>query len=274
MTIKELKLAGAIAGAVFDRLAASYDDQFTQSLIGRAQRNAVWKVLRKTFHRGDHVLELNCGTGEDAFFLAEQGVSALCCDASQHMITRADQRLQHQQLTSRVAFRHLPTERIGELSPEGPFDGAFSNFSGLNCVADLAATAADLSTLVKPGGSLVFCFSTRFCLIEILHYGSRRQWKKALRRCGGQAKATLSGADLTIYYPTLREVRRSFAPHFRLRSLRGVGVVIPPSYLEPWARRYPSLLRGLCRLETVLARLPLLRISGDHMLLVFEKVSP
>ena len=274
MTIKGLKLAGTIAGAVFDRLAASYDHQFTQSLIGRAQRSAVWKVLLKTFHSGDHILELNCGTGEDAFFLSEQGVSALCCDASQHMIARAEQRLQHRQLPVPVAFRHLPTERIGELEPESSFDGAFSNFSGLNCVADLASTAADLSVLVKPGGSLVLCFSTRFCLIEILHYASRGQGKKALRRCGGQAKATLGGADLTIFYPTLREVRRSFAPHFRLRSLRGVGVAIPPSYLEPWVRRYPSLFRGLCRLEPVLARLPLLRISGDHMLLVFEKVSP
>jgi ubiquinone/menaquinone biosynthesis C-methylase UbiE len=274
MTIKELKLAGTIAGAVFDRLAASYDDQFTQSLIGRAQRNAVWKVLSETFHGGDRVLELNCGTGEDAFFLSEQGVSTLGCDASQHMIARAEQRLQHRQLPSRVAFRHLPTERIGELAPEAPFDGAFSNFSGLNCVADLASTATDLSTLVKSGGSLVLCFSTRFCLVEILHYGSRGQWKKALRRCSGQAKATLGGADLTIFYPTLRDVRRSFAPHFRLRSLRGVGVAIPPSYLEPWVRRYPTLFKTFCRLESTLARLPLLRISGDHMLLVFEKVSP
>jgi ubiquinone/menaquinone biosynthesis C-methylase UbiE len=274
MTFKELRLAGTIAGAVFDRLAAGYDDQFTQSFIGRAQRNAVWNILKKTFHRGDQVLELNCGTGEDAFFLSDQGVSTLACDASQHMIARAEQRLQHRQTTSSVVFRHLPTERIGELNPMYPFDGAFSNFSGLNCVADLATAAADLSTLVKPGGALVLCFSTRYCLAEILYYGSRGQGKKALRRCGGQTQATLGGAELTIFYPTLREVRRSFSPHFRLRSLRGVGVAIPPSYLEPWVRRYPSLFKGLCRLESVLAPLPLLRIFGDHMLLVFEKVSP
>jgi ubiquinone/menaquinone biosynthesis C-methylase UbiE len=274
MNLKELKLAGTIAGVVFDRLAANYDDQFTQSLIGRAQRNAVWKVLRKTFHRGDHVLELNCGTGEDAFFLSEQGVSTLGCDASQHMIARAEQRRQHRQLTSHVVFRHLPTEHIGELDPASPFDGAFSNFSGLNCVADLASTAADLATLVKPGGALVLCLSTRFCLAEILYYGTHGKGKKALRRCSGQTQATLGGADLTIFYPTLRKVRRSFSPHFRLRSVRGVGVAIPPSYLEPWVRRYPSLFRGLCRLESVLAPLPLLRVSGDHMLLVLEKVSP
>jgi ubiquinone/menaquinone biosynthesis C-methylase UbiE len=263
--------AGTVAGAVFDRLAASYDDQFTQSLIGRAQRNAVWKVLSKTFHPGDHVLELNCGTGEDAFFLAKHGVSTLCCDASQHMIARAQQRLHHRQLASRVVFRHLPTERIGELASR--FDGAFSNFSGLNCVADLASTAADLSTLVKPGGALVLCLSTRFCLTEILYYCSRGQWKKAFRRCSGQAKATLEGADLTIFYPTLRQLRRSFAPHFRLRSLRGIGVAIPPSYREAWVRRHPSFFRWLCRLESWLAPLPLLRISGDHVLVLFERVS-
>jgi SAM-dependent methyltransferase len=275
MNIGDFKLVGgAVAGEVFDRLAASYDHNFTDSLIGRAQRNAVWKILGDTFHRGDNVLELNCGTGEDAFFLANQGVSVFCCDASRLMIAHAEQRLQYQQLPIPLVFCHLPTERIGELDPVHCFDGAFSNFSGLNCVADLESVAADLSTLVKTGGALVLCLSTRFSLIEVLYYCMRGQWKKGLRRCGGQAQATLEGADLTIFYPTLREIRRSFSPHFRLRLLQGIGVAIPPSYLEPWVRRHPSFFRLLCRLETMLAPLPLLRVTGDHMLLRFERVSP
>ncbi len=31
----------------FDSLAARYDDLFTRSMIGRAQRGAVWKVLNR-----------------------------------------------------------------------------------------------------------------------------------------------------------------------------------------------------------------------------------
>ena len=45
------------AGLAFDTLAEQYDDIFTNSLIGRAQRHAVWTVASQTFQRGDHILE-------------------------------------------------------------------------------------------------------------------------------------------------------------------------------------------------------------------------
>jgi ubiquinone/menaquinone biosynthesis C-methylase UbiE len=60
------------AGLAFDALAGEYDKMFTTSLIGRAQREAVWDVLDRTFFPGEKILELNCGTGEDALHLARR----------------------------------------------------------------------------------------------------------------------------------------------------------------------------------------------------------
>ena len=262
------------AGAAFNRIAQDYDQIFTDSLIGRAQRDAVWKVLTRTFRKGDEVLELNCGTGEDAIFLAGKGISIFALDASRQMIARAEHRLQRNSAQIPVVFCELPTERIGELHPETQYDGAFSNFSGLNCVADLGAVASSLGGLVKPGGRLVLCFSTRFCLIEMLYYLALGQWRKALRRCKGSAQVMLDGVQFTVYYPTLRGICESFAPDFRLYFCTGIGVTVPPSYFEPWARRHPRLFLLLRRLGEQLATLPILRSSGDHVLLCFEKVSP
>jgi SAM-dependent methyltransferase len=264
---------GFAAGAVFDRLAASYDHEFTESRIGRAQRGEVWKVLRDTFHAHDCILELNCGTGEDAFFLAAQGISVFSCDASQQMIMRAEHRLRQKQELLPIVFCLLPTERIAELNPSTPFDGVFSNFSGLNCVADLSSLSADLAKLMRPGGQLVLCLSTRYSLIEILYYLLRGQPRKALRRCKGHAQASLHGAPLTVYYPKLGELRRQFAPYFELRSVRGVGVAIPPSYLERWVTRHPRLFELLRRIEPLVATLPILRSTGDHILVRFERVT-
>jgi SAM-dependent methyltransferase len=266
--------AGAAAGRVFDLLAATYDRDFTDSLIGRAQRDAVWRIALKTFRPGDNLLELNCGTGEDAFFLAAHGISVFACDASSAMIARAEQRLAHKPQPTQVVFCHIPTERVSELNPDVRFDGVFSNFSGLNCIGDLSPVAASLSALVKRGDPLLICLSTRFCLWEILFYGLTGRFRKALRRCRGRATAKLDDAPLSVYYPTRREIRRSFEPHFRLRSQTGIGVIIPPSYLEPLIRRNPTLLPLLSGLEEVLAGLPGFRSIGDHMLLCFEKVTP
>jgi ubiquinone/menaquinone biosynthesis C-methylase UbiE len=261
------------AGAVFDQIATEYDQIFTDSLIGRAQRDAVWKVLTRTFKPDDNILELNCGTGEDAIFLAGKGISLFACDASQQMIAIAEERLRHQSPSLPVVFCHLPTERIKELNPETMFDGAFSNFSGLNCVNDLGAVAASLTDLVKEGGHLLFCFSNRFCLIEVAHYLMRGQWQKALRRWNGHTVATLSDLKLPVYYPGLRQIRRHFAPHFTLRSYIGVGVAVPPSYCEKWVRQHRGVFRVLCRLEEILSPVPGLRLTGDHILLCFKKVS-
>jgi ubiquinone/menaquinone biosynthesis C-methylase UbiE len=264
---------GSAAAAAFDRIAEDYDQRFTYTLIGRAQRDAVWRVLAQTWKKDDRVLELNCGTGEDAVFLASNGISVLACDASRQMIVKAQQRLQQHPDRLPVFFCELSTERVGELAPETKFDGAFSNFSGLNCIADLATVTSSLASLTGPDGKLILCFSTRFCLIETLYFLARGQLGKALRRCKGHSEVMLDGVRFTVYYPTVRQIRRAFAPAFRLYSCIGIGVTVPPSYLEGWARQHPGLFRIIRRAEILLARLPILRSTGDHVLLCFEKVS-
>ena len=68
--------------APFDAVAARYDDTFTSSTIGRAQRTAVWEDLAKAFSPGSRLLEIGCGTAVDACFLAQRGVRVVACDAS------------------------------------------------------------------------------------------------------------------------------------------------------------------------------------------------
>jgi ubiquinone/menaquinone biosynthesis C-methylase UbiE len=256
----------------FDSLAARYDDLFTHSMIGRAQRGAVWKALVDRFEPGAQILELNCGTGEDALFLAQREVSVLACDASEAMIKTARQRMQSENPSAQIQFKLLPTEHLSKLRPEQRFDGALSNFSGLNCVADLHQTARDLAALVKVGAPVLICISTRFCLTETLWFLLHGRGRKALRRASGMATAKVGGFTVKVHYPTLRGLKQIFAPYFSLRSCTGIGVAVPPSYLEPWVRKYPRVLSVLCLIDKAIARLPWLRTVGDHMLIHFERV--
>jgi ubiquinone/menaquinone biosynthesis C-methylase UbiE len=264
-------LAFVAAGRAFDALADTYDQKFTHSLIGRAQRDAVWKSLRLVFTPGDHILELNCGTGEDAFFLSKQGVSVVACDASEQMIHAAQQRLEDRHQDATVAFVHLATEQLGELEVDYLFDGVFSNFSGLNCVADLEATAEMLAHRVRPGGRLLLCLSTRFCILETLHFMFQSRWRQAFRRWAGRTEASIGGLAFAVQYPTIRQLRKLFSPHFILRSYSGVGVALPPSYLEKWARDHPRAFQVLCNVEPILSAVPILRVTGDHVLLYLER---
>jgi 2-polyprenyl-3-methyl-5-hydroxy-6-metoxy-1,4-benzoquinol methylase len=264
-------LSTHVAAAAFDRMADTYDVTFTESAIGRAQRNVVWDALQKAFRPGDRVLELNCGTGEDALFLTKQGVSVIACDASPRMIEVAERRKSLEAPGSSLEFRVLRNEDVDTLNPAAPFDGVVSNFSGLNCVEDPSQIARKLTHLVKPSAAALVCISTRICLWEMAWYAGRGNFKKAFRRVHGATLVRLGDVTVSVWYPTVSAMRCAFAPWFRLRSFRAVGLFVPPSYVEPWARKHQSVLACLEAMDRVFAAWPILRGIGDHVLLEFER---
>ncbi|PYV18416.1 MAG: class I SAM-dependent methyltransferase [Acidobacteria bacterium] len=229
--------------------------------------------MARHFRPGQRILEINCGTGADALHLAQRGARVVACDISAKMIRAARHRLAGEGLASSVEFRVLPTESICVLNEERPFDGALSNFAGLNCAADVSAVASDLSRLLKPGAKLVVCVFGRWCLGEILWYLRRGNWHKALRRVRGKTRRAClsSGAAVEVRYPSIRDLKRAFAPHFLLEEWQGVGIAVPPSYLEPWAARHPRAFRAAARFDSRFSHLPLVKALADHVLLTFER---
>lgn len=260
------------ARLVFDQMAADYDAMFTFSSIGRSQRDVVWKHALATFEPGSRILELNCGTGEDALFLANAGMIVTACDTSAEMIVQARSKVASKHLDAQVNFLVLPTEELGNLPQTWRFDGLFSNFSGLNCVRDLRSVAQQIAIRLKPGAPLLLCLSTRYCLWEIVYYTLRGNLNKALRRCKGTTSARVGDHVFPVYYPVVSELRSAFGHDFRLISMTGVGVTVPPSYLEPWVMRHPRLLRLLDKVDNVVRMWPGVRTLGDHMLLHMERV--
>jgi len=227
------------AAALFDRLAPRYDELWTNTPVGRAQRNAVWRVMDLVFGPGDRVLDIGCGTGEDAAHLAARGVLVHALDASPAMVAQA--------LARGVAAEVLRAGDLGGL--KGSFDGALSNFGVLNCIQDLSGLSRVLTPLIRPNGRLVICTMGRFCAWEILSF------KRAFRR--------LPGRHGDICYPTVGQLRAAFAPHFELLYWTGIGKLVPPSYVKLPAR----IVTLLERLDRVVP----LRCCADHRLLVFRR---
>ena len=69
----------------FDPVADLYDEIFSNTRIGKAQRDIVWKYLRKKNLINKNILELNCGTGVDAIHLAQNN-RVTATDASEAML--------------------------------------------------------------------------------------------------------------------------------------------------------------------------------------------
>jgi len=258
----------------FDTIAEQYDATFTSSTIGQVQRDLVWDELKKSFHPGDRILDIGCGTGVDARFLAERGIDVVACDSSARMLGIAEHRIAGPlQLAGSVQLRLLPAEEISSLRDVAPFDGAFSNFGAVNCVEDVAKLANDLELLLKPGASLLLCLMGPVCLWETAWYLLHGKFAKAFRRfhrAGVEARLG-DGAVFRVHYPSVRSIRHVFAPGFSLKSIRGIGVAVPPSYLEAWASRFPGVVKLGANADLFLGHCPGIRVLADHVLLRFER---
>ena len=259
--------------APFDAVAARYDQTFTTSTIGRAQRGAVWRELAKTFRSGDHILDIGCGTAVDACFLAERNIRVLACDPSSQMIDVATRRIQQRRVQKLVRPLVLRAEDIAALPSNELFDGAFSNFGALNCVDDLKGVARGLARLLKPGATAILCWMGPCCMWEMLWYLGQWNTDKAFRRFKpeGISARIANGVFVHVHYPSVTTLARAFAPEFRLKSVRGIGVAVPPSYLEPWARRHPRLLQLCEQFDSWLGPCPGIRSLGDHVLVRLQR---
>ena len=193
----------------FDQLAPRYAALWSQAGDGLEQRQQVWREVDELFCAGDSVLDLGCGTGDDAVHLMSRGVEVLGIDASAGMAQIARSR--------GVEAQQLPIESLVRLS--GVYDGAISNFGALNCVADVPLVSAGLARLLKPAGLFAVCVLSRFCWRESLRFLLAGDLKKAARRWRGAAR----WRGITVYYRSRREWRRMFAPQFECIRSASIG---------------------------------------------------
>ncbi|MBV6443441.1 MAG: class I SAM-dependent methyltransferase [Haliscomenobacteraceae bacterium CHB4] len=266
--------------AFFDTVARDYDKSFTGTAVGRLLRERVWALLTRTggFSRRESTakaagtaLELNCGTGEDAVWLAKQGYNVLATDISPEMVALTAEKARQAGVGERIRTQTCSFAEVGKL--EGPFDLVFSNFGGLNCVPpeELKKLSLDLQKLVAPGGLFVAVAMSRFCWWETLYFLLKIKPREAFRRWSRkpvQARLDEKTTVPTWYYSPV-EIRRHF-PDFQVKRVLPVGFWLPPSYLNPFFEKRPRLLGLLNFLEKNGAP-AWLAPASDHFLICFEK---
>jgi ubiquinone/menaquinone biosynthesis C-methylase UbiE len=241
--------------AYFDRLAPRYDEVWTNSGVGRMQRDATWRHLDPLVRRGDRILDIGCGTGEDALHFTELGGKVLALDVSPEMVRIARAR--------GVNAGVLPIEELHVFADT--FEFVLSNFGGFNCLGDLSTLCETPARLVRPRGFLAMCLMSRFCLWESAYYAVRGKFKNATRRWRG---AAMTSRGLGLVYPSSKQIRRALLPGFDLVTDVGVGILVPPSFVGPMS---PRLLRRMASVDARIEASKVGRMIGDHRLFIFRR---
>ncbi len=256
----------------FDHIARFYDLSFTNTVIGQLQRKRVWRCLEEVIPELDglEILELNCGTGEDAVLFGDRGFNIVATDISEEMLKVTQQKVRQYSLQHKISSHYLDLDAFDETIFNKKFDLIFSNFGGINCISPeaLQKLLKKIPAILEPGGRFVAVIMPRHCLWETLYFLLKFQIKKAFRRwTKSEVPVDLNGMTLKTWYYQPREIKRWAKAGFTLVNKMPVGFSVPPSYLEKFFSRRKRWLFWHYALEKKISRFSFLSGFADHFII-------
>jgi ubiquinone/menaquinone biosynthesis C-methylase UbiE len=259
--------------ASFDATAQSYDLQFTESLIGQLQRAQVWEYFISVEKEipGQHGLELNCGTGEDALFLAGRKFQIMATDASEKMLQIAKEKIESH-VNAQVEISRLDLREISAFFPKKKFDFVFSNFGGLNCISfeDLDGVLKKIHSLLNENGRFIIVLFGNRCLWEQLYFFVKLRWGMIFRRLTSPTTYNWNGEEIKVWYHSFAAIKQIIGSHWKIIDSKPVGLFVPPSYLEKFFAHKKPMLDFFQWLDSRL-RFSFLASRGDHFIIDLKK---
>ncbi len=259
----------------FDMMAATYDGNFTNTAIGQLQRQQVWESLTavlKSYQRPVKILEINCGTGEDALELSRSGHYVTATDGSSMMIEVARQKADLAG-AGNIEFAVCTFDQIDDHFNGKKFDLVISNFGGLNCINgnEIEKLGHQLYPLLHNDGKLFFVIMGRSCLWEIMYYLGRGKPATAFRRKRRSVLFEIEGVTMPVFYYSPSDLKKIFRSLYTYCRSKPVGLFIPPSYLQNKFGNRKQLLSNLTRLEKKFSGCSVFSNLADHFCIIFQK---
>lgn len=257
--------------ASFDKAANNYDSSFTNTVIGKAQRELVYHNFSKILEKKQPktILEINCGTGEDAVWLAKQHFEVTATDISEKMIEVAKSKTQFDNLN----FDVLDCTEIAQKYTPNSFDLVFSNFGGLNCLSpnELQLFFENASQILTSKGELILVIMPKSTLWEQLYFIGKGNFSEAFRRKKELATANVDGEKVTTYYYNPSDIEQMASENFKIIIKSPIGFFVPPSYLEPFFKSKSRLFSILNHLEKRITTFSFLSKYADHYIIHLQK---
>jgi SAM-dependent methyltransferase len=250
----------------FDVAAISYDEKFTFSSVGIAQRNLVWHYIKR-MKLAEHqsILEVNCGTGEDAKRWSNLNKAVKSTDISPKMIELAKSKF------PKIDFETLDIKEIKNYQEN--YDLLFSNFGGLNCLPKekVQIFFTDVHKQLPDHGLMILVIMGKKCLWDRVFLTLKGKWNDRNRRnTESFIDVNVDRTPVKTWYYSPKDIKTLASSQFEVEEVNPIGLFVPPSFL---ANRFKNK-KGLMKFLEFLDRLFSFRFLAnyaDHYLIVLKK---
>ena len=257
--------------APFDHIATT-DSVLTRSAIGQLQRKQVWNYLESiTPHLdGLEILELNCGTGDDALLFSDKGINIVATDVSEEMLKVTVQKANQFSMQNKISSHYLDLDTFDETLFDKKFDLVFSNFGVTNCInpESLKKLLHKIPSILSPGGRFVAVVMPKFCLWESVYMFLKFRFGKIFRRMTNKGIAVdIQGTSIKTWYYNPSKIRKWTGSKFKVVTTRPIGFALPPSQLESNFTRKKGFLLRLNSLEKKIHKVSILSTMADQFII-------
>lgn len=253
----------------FSRQSQIFDTLYKENKLSEYLRSKFRTEVLSQLRPGSRILEINCGTGMDAIYFARQGHSVLATDNAPGMLAQLDQKLAENGLDGQIHTQRCSFHDLNSLRPQ-TFDHIISNFGGLNCTDRLDEVLRQMAPLLNPSGKITLMIMPKVTPWELILL-FKGKFKTAFRRFKKSTPAHIEGVHFLCYYYNPGYVLRTLKKEFRLLTLKGIFITVPPEFYENFVERYPRLFKILSAVDQSICRFFPFTHCCDHYLITLEK---
>lgn len=254
----------------FDIASITYDITFTNTSIGKAQRKQVYNQLKEILatEKQLSILELNCGTGEDANYFHTNNHKVTATDISLGMITEAKKKYED------INFKQLDINKLHQNEFFEKFDFIFSNFGGFNCLSkhQIITFFDSVNKKIAKNGIISLVIMPKKTFWEKIYFSLKGDFSKGKRRnTTTSVAANVDGVDVNTWYFNPDEISK-IATNFIVKKIKPIGLFVPPSYLQSSFLGKKTMVHFLSFLDSLFA-FSFLAKYADHYYIELQKKS-
>ena len=254
----------------FSKIANKYEEFDKNFNIATWGRKKVRIHLEKELELNSSILEINCGSGIDAVYLAKKGYKVHATDIAEGMLAHVRQKITANKLQHKLTCEKLSFNNLNAISDK--FNHIFSNFGGLNCssLLELKAIFNSFNNVLAPNGKVTLVIMPKICIWEFLSFlkGNPHAFRR-LKKNG--VLANIEGEQVATFYHSKNQIKNLLLDDFTNFKVENICFIAPTGNRIDYPNQYPKWFKILTFLDTISNKISFLQGYGDYYILSATK---